>query len=829
MQTNIHNKQQSHAPYARNPPTEIVLYNPQRHNQKTKHKEDNMQFLASATIGAVTGNKIARYRNANRSFQLKNDALPIATGTAVPPVFIEFTKWFIEASVLQPTKLRLLQTAIAGAIIAYSMTPKDTVTEDKKTNNKNPNDTQSVSSNNNSNPQPISTTQSITTQNLPQTEHTPQNNDVSETINDRTHKYWLTQITSFFPNLFANQKPKEKKPVILTAKQKRLQDIEERQTERRKKAEEEKARRAEAKAERAEKIFKEHGLTLEEYEKKCAIETIKKPKENAQQTLSQAFDRLLKNLDDDLKPYLPAENYNNLRDNINRELRDTFNIDAPDTHDYEKIFAAGDAGKIKLFVSAYRPQYHKDWEKEEEYSKLLNNPDVMGLAKDIAKTLKNSKQVSEYNNLIYALQEECKKINNDIQNNIEINSKSFDKITSMFKENHLDSIKALSPETKKYMIDKYNAEQKRKLDEHNIIQRRQLHSIFKKILDCAYFIQPVDDGLNYNAYDIRHHHDRYIGNTLKRPEEKQRLNRIKEHIAEFEKISQDETVFSAEDVQSFKSFCEEQEWGHGNSNRAGIQYKYPLGYEKTQNPYLDPNNINKVRSEYPKYTTDDIKNTQNPLEKLKKIILQARQETTLFNMAYHEVNVNANVEREANFRRVKEEQQAEYRAWVKAERERKEREQQQQQQKQQQKQQQQNTGNTPQSQPQDKYNHRNLNDAVKKEMFVYDAAWKSIKIVNKYLGSQAKTIPEIFDTMLPHDTSKTAEDYNKTQSKNYRKLQGLYHPNKDTAPIFSQEDKKIITKALSSISALISSLNNIDYHFNLRNANVGSDNTWEKS
>ena len=237
MRINTSHRQQCHDPYARNHPTDIVLYNPQRHNQKIKnHNEGTMQFLASATLGAVTGNGIARYRNANRSFQLKNDALPIATGTAVPPIFIEFTKWFIEASLLQPTKLRLLQTAIAAAGIAYSMTPKDTVTEDTH-NNPQLEPTTTI-------PQAIPTSPKATpttTKNPNKTEKKPQNNtDNSVTTENNTQKSLSEQALDFFSNWLLPKQPKQKKetptketkPFPLTAKQIRAQEREERRKER---------------------------------------------------------------------------------------------------------------------------------------------------------------------------------------------------------------------------------------------------------------------------------------------------------------------------------------------------------------------------------------------------------------------------------------------------------------------------------------------------------------------------------------------------------------------------------------------------------------------
>jgi hypothetical protein len=46
-----------------------------------------VKFLASATIGAVIGNKIARYKNANRSFRLKHDAMPIGAGIGIPTIY----------------------------------------------------------------------------------------------------------------------------------------------------------------------------------------------------------------------------------------------------------------------------------------------------------------------------------------------------------------------------------------------------------------------------------------------------------------------------------------------------------------------------------------------------------------------------------------------------------------------------------------------------------------------------------------------------------------------------------------------------------------------
>jgi hypothetical protein len=154
----------------------------------------------------------------------------------------------------------------------------------------------------------------------------------------------------------------------------------------------------------------------------------------------------------------------------------------------------------------------------------------------------------------------------------------------------------------------------------------------------------------------------------------------------------------------------------------------------------------------------------------------------------------------------------EYRAWARSERRRK---------------QQQNTGNTSQQQQQSNPN-RNIPEATKEDMFIDSLEHKALDKVNKYLGDKAQTIEKIMQAMLPHDTSNDAAEYDQKQSKNFRKLQNLYHPNKAIQETFSQADKQDITKALTIISSMLTRLNNIDYYFNLRDAHVGHDETWKK-
>lgn len=300
MQTNIHNKKQTHDPYARNHPTEIVIYTPKAHNQKAKHKEGTMKFLASATLGAVTGNGIARYNKINRPIRFKHDAMPILAGTAIPTIISV-------ASGLQPTGLKLLGAGVTSAIIAYSMTPSDPVAEDKKTDNPKADAPKPVPTVSNNQPQttPISIdnphqTEQNSQQAIPTTTtQKPQNNINNPVTNpitteNNTQKSLPEQAFDFFSNLFATKQPKPKKEktpkqeakhVPLTAHQKELQEYEREERE-----------QAERQKQQAEALERELAyMQTDEYKEKQRLEAEAKKRaeaeaEEARRQASKRFD-----------------------------------------------------------------------------------------------------------------------------------------------------------------------------------------------------------------------------------------------------------------------------------------------------------------------------------------------------------------------------------------------------------------------------------------------------------------------------------------------------------------------------------------------------------
>jgi hypothetical protein len=85
------------------------------------------QFAGAALFGAITGNGIARYRNANRPFRLKHDAMPIGVGTVISSGIGMITR-------SDPTAVILGTIFVTAGGIAYLMTPNDPVkpvTEDR--------------------------------------------------------------------------------------------------------------------------------------------------------------------------------------------------------------------------------------------------------------------------------------------------------------------------------------------------------------------------------------------------------------------------------------------------------------------------------------------------------------------------------------------------------------------------------------------------------------------------------------------------------------------------------------------------------------------------
>jgi hypothetical protein len=93
---------------------------------------------------------------------------------------------------------------------------------------------------------------------------------------------------------------------------------------------------------------------------------------------------------------------------------------------------------------------------------------------------------------------------------------------------------------------------------------------------------------------------------------------------------------------------------------------------------------------------------------------------------------------------------------------------------------------------------------------------KALSILKPYLKDKALTIEGIIEKVLPHNSVQSENQFNKTQNKNVRKLQNLYHPNKihNLSPPPEKQDD--VSKQLSIISGFITNLKNITYHFKFR-------------
>lgn len=445
-----------------------------------------------------------------------------------------------------------------------------------------------------------------------------------------------------------------------------------------------------------------------------------------------------------------------------------------------------------------------DPEKFDKNAQFSDNADIMAFVDNLVK-IKNAKDdIENHKNLIgYNLKDKFDTVKYDIKRRVEYplrnqidpsvpelqrtthpyhdiqkNLDAFLEVLKPLETSSLDSLKALVPQIKKKMLNI--------CDTH---ERNQLITLLERKAACLAFMKPSDDRWYRNPFDIRYHHSQYVDNTLQRPEENARLERIKAYMEEFKTITQDPTVFSISDTDAIKKMWLEKDWSPWEISDAGVK----------SGGYLNQEAVNKTRSDYPTYTQEEIKNTQNPLERVKKIIIQVIEESTLFNIAYHEVNGNSNKQRIDNFITVDNRRQEEYRQWAKAERERKAREQQS------------RTGNT--SQQQAPHYGRNIDEKVKEDMFIDSVEREAFDIANRYLGKNAKTPEQMKAEILPHDTSTNEADYDKKQKQAYRQIMRLYHTDRVNHLNIPTDEKQTVTTAFTSVSQTINRLMNINYHF----------------
>ena len=144
----------------------------------------------------------------------------------------------------------------------------------------------------------------------------------------------------------------------------------------------------------------------------------------------------------------------------------------------------------------------------------------------------------------------------------------------------------------------------------------------------------------------------------------------------------------------------------------------------------------------------------------------------------------------------------EYRAWARAECKRK---------------QQPNTGNTAQyGSQQPHYPNRNIPKAVRKDIPIESLEHKAVEIVNKYLKDNAKPLNVILQEILPHETSSSAEAYDKKQKTARNAIMRLIHNDKISKLNIPASEKPVMENALKVFSQMINRLNNINYHFQKR-------------